>query len=257
VPLKVKLRNEESFKKKENKNWARELEIEVTNTGSKPIHYLYVIVLMPDFVLEDGVPLSFRIKYGRNWLAPSTVPADTNEPPIMPGGSVVLSIPESKWKGYESIRSKKKKDDPKKVRFELQLIDFGDGTALESPQGVPLSYPVEQSSLNKPPAREEQDACRPLPRNVRSDPSINLLEARFFLIPASFLRVNFLPPDPAPTLTTLVVARDLCGCQNIPNCFYGKFQCSWHCPCDNQCEFPTPSPRVTVATHKEDVGELS
>lgn len=26
VPIKVKLRNEQSFKKKENKNWARELE---------------------------------------------------------------------------------------------------------------------------------------------------------------------------------------------------------------------------------------
>jgi len=169
VPIKVKLKSEKSFKDLNNKGWARELELEVKNTGSKPIRYLYVIVLMPDFVLEDGAPLSFRLKYGRHWLVPPTVPVDPNEPPIMPGGSIVMRIPESKWKGYESIRNKKKKDDPKKVRLELQLIDFGDGTALESPQGVPLSYPVEQSSSDSPPAGEDKGVCRPPSRNTGTD----------------------------------------------------------------------------------------
>ncbi len=42
VPIKIKLKTEQSFKKKENKNWARELEIEVKNTGSKPIYFIYM-----------------------------------------------------------------------------------------------------------------------------------------------------------------------------------------------------------------------
>ncbi|HVF66163.1 MAG TPA: hypothetical protein VM914_00770 [Pyrinomonadaceae bacterium] len=48
VPIKVKLKSEKSFKDLKNKNWARELEIEVKNTGDKPIYYLYVIIAMPD-----------------------------------------------------------------------------------------------------------------------------------------------------------------------------------------------------------------
>jgi hypothetical protein len=31
----------------------------------------------------------------------------------------------------------------------------------------------------------------------------------------------------------------LCGCQNIPNCFYGVITCPYQCPCDDQCEFQT------------------
>ncbi|HEU4596170.1 MAG TPA: hypothetical protein VFS10_13590, partial [Pyrinomonadaceae bacterium] len=48
VPIKVKVKNEQSFKNLKNKKWARELEIEVKNTGTKPIYYLYVVVAMPD-----------------------------------------------------------------------------------------------------------------------------------------------------------------------------------------------------------------
>jgi hypothetical protein len=154
VPLKVTLKNEESFKKKENRNWARELEIEVKNTGTKSIRYLYVIILMPDFLLEDGAPLGFQVKYGRNWLVDSSVPVDPNEPPIQPGESIVLKIPESKWKAFESIRNRQGKDDPKRIRLEMQLIDFGDGTALESIQGVTLTYPVNKSSFERPSARD-------------------------------------------------------------------------------------------------------
>jgi hypothetical protein len=44
VPVRVKLKNEQAFKNPKNKNWARELEIEVKNTGSKPIYFMYMLV---------------------------------------------------------------------------------------------------------------------------------------------------------------------------------------------------------------------
>ena len=66
VPLKVKLKREKSFKDLETKGWARELEVEVKNTGSKSIQYLYVIFLLPDSLLEDGIALGFRVIYAKS-----------------------------------------------------------------------------------------------------------------------------------------------------------------------------------------------
>ena len=187
VPIKVKLKSEKSFKDLRNKNWARELEVEVKNTGNKPIHYLYMIIDMPDLLLEDGISLSFRVKYGVNWLAAaSSAPPPPDEAPIRPGESITLKIPEKRWKAFEALREKKKKNDPKKVTFELQLIDFGDGTALESPQGAPLSYPVKQSSFNNPPTTGGKHPCRPPSEYEVAGPSINFPEPHFSLTPASF-----------------------------------------------------------------------
>ncbi|HEV7903011.1 MAG TPA: hypothetical protein VGO96_04145, partial [Pyrinomonadaceae bacterium] len=45
VPIKVKVKNEQAFKNLKNKNWARELEIEVKNTGSKPIYFMYMLMV--------------------------------------------------------------------------------------------------------------------------------------------------------------------------------------------------------------------
>jgi hypothetical protein len=69
VLIKVKLKSEKSFKDLKNKGWARELEIEVRNTGTRPIYYLYVVVHLPDFVLADGNPVGFRVKYGKGTVS--------------------------------------------------------------------------------------------------------------------------------------------------------------------------------------------
>lgn len=173
VPIKVKIKNEKSFKNLQNRGWARELELEVTNTGSKPIHYVYVILLMPDVFLEDGVPLSFRVKYGRHWLSETSDPAQPEEPPIQPGESVTIKLPESRWKAYEATRERMKKEDPKRIKIELQIIDFGDGTGYESTKGVPLTYPIRKSSRDKLPARESSGTCRPHSEIPARDPTLS------------------------------------------------------------------------------------
>src|ERR1700749_2603561 len=109
VPIKVKLKSEKSFKDLNNKGWARELELEVKNTGSKPIHYLYVILDMPDVLLEDGVSLSFRVSYGKSSLSEASTPLRPEETPIPPGESVTLKIQEKYWKAYEIMREEKKR----------------------------------------------------------------------------------------------------------------------------------------------------
>ncbi len=46
IPIKIKIKKEkeESFKDLKNEKWLREFELEVTNTGDKPIYYLEIVM---------------------------------------------------------------------------------------------------------------------------------------------------------------------------------------------------------------------
>lgn len=46
VPIKIKIKNDKegSFKNLKNEKWLREFELEVTNTGDKPIYYLEIVM---------------------------------------------------------------------------------------------------------------------------------------------------------------------------------------------------------------------
>jgi hypothetical protein len=50
VPIKVKIKKEkeEAFKDLKNEQWLKELELEVTNTGNKPIYFLVFVLTLPE-----------------------------------------------------------------------------------------------------------------------------------------------------------------------------------------------------------------
>jgi hypothetical protein len=232
VPLKVKLKNEQAFKNPKNKEWVKELEIEVKNTGSKPIYYLNLTLTLDDFRLEDGHAVGLSISYGRNdlmYLDTALLPEDV---PIGPGESVTLKIPPDQARGYGLIRDERQKTDAKKIKFNMQFINFGDGTGLEMPVGVP-SYNRRDSQKSPPPEASDR-ACQPPPALRAREVPAKSLKMSYHAKPASFLRVDFLSPEVSPAEPA--PAR-VCNCQNIPNCFFGKFQCANHCPCANNCAF--------------------
>ncbi|HEY0101179.1 MAG TPA: hypothetical protein VGB76_19805 [Pyrinomonadaceae bacterium] len=200
VPLKVKLKNEQSFKNPGNKKWLRELEIEVKNTGSKPIYYLCLSVKMPDVIVQ-GYQYGMQVIYGRWELVKFTNPIRSDDVPILPGESVVLKVSEKMVKGYESFRDKENRDDPKKVQFNLVLINFGDGTGLITYQGVPFPIQPEQS-LNevRPPGQPEHSP--PAPDQQATDSRFKLLTSNFSFMPASFLRAKFSPAKDCPVSST-------------------------------------------------------
>jgi hypothetical protein len=217
VPIKVKVRNEQSFKKLDNKNWARELEIEVKNTGSKPIYYLYVIVFMPDVVLDNGYPLGIQIHYGRTALVHLDAPIQPEDVPILPGEIVTLKIPEGKVRGYEEARRRENRSDPKRVEFELQRINFGDGTGLRGTGGRTDS--VRKQSQNVPRPKREPAACQPAPRVRETDSPGVFFKAFSPSMPASFLRVKFsLPSEPSTSVLAVPVQSSFCGCKNTSDC---------------------------------------
>src|SRR5215207_10376683 len=67
IPIKIKIKKEkeESFKDLKNDRWLREFELELTNTGDKPIYY--VEITMDTGVKFDGSgpEILFPFRYGR------------------------------------------------------------------------------------------------------------------------------------------------------------------------------------------------
>jgi hypothetical protein len=149
VPIKVKLKREQPVKDLKNKNWVRDLEIEVKNTGSKPIYYLNMDIIMRD-LLEGGYPTALHVSYGRKELFRFSAPLLPDDVPILPGESVTLKVPDYWVRGYEYHREIKNRPDPKKVELNLQLINFGDGTGLLTPEGAPHPDPRRKRSQNVP-----------------------------------------------------------------------------------------------------------
>ncbi len=185
VPLKVKIKNEKSFKDRGNKKWARELEIEVKNTGDKPIYFLYFVLTLRD-VVREGHPFGFRLIYGRKelWLRETEITPD--DAPILPGESITMAIPETFVKGYEAGRDAEGRPDPQKVEFDLQAVDFGDGTAFRGTDGARERRAPKKVSANDP---------RPQPRaiseNAAPPPPSGTARNGCSPQPATFSRVNF------------------------------------------------------------------
>ena len=204
VPIRVKLRNEQSFKRKENKNWARELEIEVKNTGSKPIYYLYVIVVMADMLIE-GNALTFTPTYGRRELAYIETPVQPDDVPILPGESITLKIPESHVRAYESVREEQKRPDPQKIELDLQIINFGDGTGLRGRVGRP--YLLRKQTRGEARPQRAPTNCSPAPKAGEASLSERLLKAFYSPTPASILRADFSLPEELYLSSTAKTAR--------------------------------------------------
>jgi glycerophosphoryl diester phosphodiesterase len=68
VPIKIKIKKEKEEKALDldNKNWFRDIEIELTNSSDKPIYFLSLFVAMPDLPQDrPGVNRVFLLGYGR------------------------------------------------------------------------------------------------------------------------------------------------------------------------------------------------
>src|SRR4051812_46130380 len=61
LPIKVKIKKEKekAFKDLKNEKWMRELEVEVTNIGDKPIYFLYFVVTLDDITAPNGTNMAF------------------------------------------------------------------------------------------------------------------------------------------------------------------------------------------------------
>lgn len=128
IPIKIKIRKEkeESFKDLKNEKWLREFELELTNTGDKPIYYID-IAMDTDVKFEGSGPeIVFSLRYGRPELGDIVTKATSDDVPIKPGETVILTVGNvTAWE--RGIRENRW---PESTKFtaEIQVLSFGDGT---------------------------------------------------------------------------------------------------------------------------------
>lgn len=138
VPIKVKFRNPEKAQDLDNDNWLADMEIEVKNTGTKPIYFLSI------FMRFAGEKRAYGFEYGRGKLVEIDQLATTEDVPIPPGGTHVFKLHKDYIDGWNWYRTQIEpgKPHPKKVEFSFSTLSHGDGTgyATSLTRGRAASY---------------------------------------------------------------------------------------------------------------------
>jgi hypothetical protein len=148
VPIKIKIKKEKEagFKDLKNERWAREFELEVTNTGSKPIYFLYLYVVT-DLKAAKGFRIVFPLTYGRSELGDIKTKPEPTDVPIQPGETVSLKIHPGQLDAWDVGRQKENRPFPKHLKVTFQILGFGDGTGYFGTDATAIPNPAPQEEL--------------------------------------------------------------------------------------------------------------
>ena len=128
IPIKIKIKKEkeESFKDLKNEKWLREFELELTNTGDKPIYYLEITMDTDVKFDGSGPEIVFSLRHGRAELGDIVTKATSDDVPIKQGETIILTTGDvTAWE--RGVREKRWPESTK-FRAEIQVLSFGDGT---------------------------------------------------------------------------------------------------------------------------------
>ena len=139
LPIKVKVKNEPKVKDLKNEEWLGDVELEVTNTGTKPIYFILILIDVPN-ALDDGRDTVYHLYYGRPELIKFEERARPDDVPLMPGESITLGVAdlENEMVSWKHFRAKGRLRNPKRLHLKFQEINFGDGTGFISSAGTPI-----------------------------------------------------------------------------------------------------------------------
>jgi hypothetical protein len=128
MTVKVKREKEDSFKDMKNKDWAREFELELTNTGNKPIFFVFMYLITD--VKLNGSALQFPVLFGRPELGDIVTKASPEEPAIKPGETYVFKLSPSEVRMWEDDTRNGNHPDATRIQVLPQEMSFGDGTGF-------------------------------------------------------------------------------------------------------------------------------
>jgi hypothetical protein len=148
IPIKVKIKKEKerAFKDLKNEKWVRDFQLEITNTGNKPIYFLSLWITLPEITGPGGFNMGFSVHYGRDELGSIETKAEPDDIPIKPGETYVFSFPERKQLDWDRFRQRETKPDAKKLKLQFQILNFGDRTGFVSTGGTPIPQPPNVGS---------------------------------------------------------------------------------------------------------------
>ena len=144
LPIQVRLKPEkkESFKDMKNEKWLREFELEVKNTGDRPIYYLYLALRFPETDIYEGGKLIYPLVYGRSDIGDIKIYATEQDLPIEPGETCVLKMHLSLVRAWEKSVKEERRPQPHKVVLFFQVLSFGDGTGYAGTDGQRLPHHI-------------------------------------------------------------------------------------------------------------------
>ena len=87
---------------------------------------------MPDVLTDEGVMMSFSIRYGRTDFYDHNTKPIREDVPIEPKATQTFAFEETNIIGYEAWRRNNKKNDPLKLEVWFSHMSFGDGTGFTS-----------------------------------------------------------------------------------------------------------------------------
>jgi len=140
LPLKVVVKNQERLADPKNERWLRDLEVEVTNTGSKSVYFVSLLLLLPGAKLGRLQPV-YNLRFGNSHLGSFTAIARPDDVPLVPGESVVIKVPDRDAATWENWKARGEATDPQKLVLVLHQLNFGDGTGYAGRDGRPLPNP--------------------------------------------------------------------------------------------------------------------
>jgi hypothetical protein len=158
IPIKIKIKKEKekSFKDLKNEKWVSEFELELTNTGDKPIYFVYITMDTDVKFDRVGPEIVFPLTYGRAELSDIVTKATSDDVAIKPGETIILTAGDATaWeKGVREDRW----PDATKFKAEIQILSFGDGTGyfgtgLYPPAGRPRAAVNDEKPRRPPRAR--------------------------------------------------------------------------------------------------------
>jgi len=236
LPIKVKIKREKEklFRDLNNEKWARDLEIEVQNIGTKPIYSLGFMLEVPEAKIADSNQ-AFVIVYGRVELANLNSRPTSEDVPINPGETKVLKIDDVGIQGWDQARGAGLV--PRQIhgaRLVFQSLSFGDGTGFEGSTGSPRSKPEKKPTAAACPPSSDRYSD-PLIRHASFADSAGIRTATSFSQAGIFQPASFFRDQPSfsatlsrrPSLFNDLNSRDGstlsaldCNCQNS-SCYHG------------------------------------
>lgn len=229
LPIKVKVKKEEKLKDLKNDEWLRDLEVEVTNTGIKPIYFMEIYLDLPN-ALDDERDTVYTLYYGRPELIRFEESVRPDDVPLKPGETITLKVAdlENEMVSWKHFRAKGRLRNPKKLHFKFVLMNFGDGTGFVGPDGTPIPEKREGSSIGKcgggREGAETAVASNSPPRYLIDSA---YLPTMYLSPPVSFMTAAFFAGTSSPKPSA---KRDVC-CP-VANCTRIRINQDQGCPCE-------------------------
>ena len=144
VPLKINIKadKEEKALDLNNRNWFRDIEIEITNTSDKPIYYLSWDLSLPDLVPE-GRPNTMKVflfSYGRGEFIEQNTKPIPEDIPIKPKATHSFTINEMQRVGFEEWRARNDGKEIVRLQVFINHLSYGDGTGFTTLSALPFPF---------------------------------------------------------------------------------------------------------------------